>query len=190
MAKGDQATTPQIAGPAGRKKSKLKLIILVVVIVLVLAGGGAAAYFFLLTPKHAADAAHTAGDGHAAAPVVIIPEPEDPLPPGAFVALPDVTVNLITPDRRNEFLRLGLTLELTPPGLPPGPQMDAWTAGIQARSVQVIDILQPYLRELHAADLRGSAGTYRLHEQVLYRVKLVLPDLPLQNVHFRMLIVQ
>jgi flagellar protein FliL len=189
MASAASAEPAQIAGPRRKKKSKLLPIILGVV-VLVLLGGGAAAYFLLFAPKAGHDGEHM-GDGEmASSPVIIVPEPEDPLPPGAFVDLRDITVNLLSPDRRNEFLRLGLTLELTPPGLPPGAQLDAWREGVVARTPKIIDILQPFLRELRAVDLRGSEGTYRLHENVLYRVRLVAPDLAIQDVHFRLLMVQ
>ncbi len=182
-----QDNVAQLTGP--RKKSKLKLILLIVVpLVLLLGGGGAAYYLLVMAPADEMAAAE--GGGESSAQVIIVPEPEDPLPPGTFVPLRDITVNLKSPDSRNEFLRLGLTLEFTPPGLPPGPEFDAWTANITSRSAEVIDALQPYLRELTAVELRGSAGTYRLHQQILHRVKLVLPDLPVQDVQFRLLMVQ
>ena len=40
------------------------------------------------------------------------------------------------------------------------------------RSLRVVDLFQTYLREMRPDELRGSAGTYRLREELIARASL------------------
>src|SRR5690606_38749712 len=108
---------------------KLPLLFIVIPAALVVLGGGGGAAFFLMQPKAAAaDAGHAAekkgghakaekkGGGHGAAaegeanPALgVISEGPDGV---TFFTLPDMVVNIQSPDGRPTFLKLKLTLEM------------------------------------------------------------------------------
>jgi flagellar FliL protein len=176
------APTPEgEEGEAPKKKLPL-LFIVVPAALLVLAGGGGAA-FFLLQPKPAAaeDGGHGAekkgghgkkdekkGGGHGAA----AEGPVDPSlgviaegPDGVtFFTLPDMVVNIQSPDGRPTFLKLKLTLETK----------DAHVAEqLQTEMPRMQDMFQGFLRELRPEDLAGSAGSFQLRAEILRRVNLI-----------------
>ena len=55
---------------------------------------------------------------------------------------------------------------------------------------RIIDHFQVYLRELRVEDLRGSAGIYRLREELLARVNAAVKPTKVENVLFREVLVQ
>jgi len=55
---------------------------------------------------------------------------------------------------------------------------------------RVTDIFQTYLRELRAGDLNGSAGMYRLKEELTRRVNAALAPTQVSAVLFKEIIVQ
>ena len=61
---------------------------------------------------------------------------------------------------------------------------------IQPLLPRVEDLFQVYLRELRPADLEGSAGTYRLREELLKRVNIALHPAEVDAVLFKELLVQ
>jgi flagellar FliL protein len=54
----------------------------------------------------------------------------------------------------------------------------------------VIDLFQVYLRELRPTDLEGSAGIYRLKEELLRRINLEIQPHRVSDVLFKEIIVQ
>lgn len=186
---GADAPVPAVAegeegAPAKKKKLPL-LFIIAPVAVLLLAGGGGAA-FFLMKPKpaeaHGAEAEGGHGEekkgghdkpekksgGHGAAP-----EGEaDPAlgkitegPDGVtFYTLPDMVVNIQSPDGRPTFLKLKLTLEMKDHDL---------ATSLQEEAPRMQDMFQGFLRELRPEDLAGSAGSYQLRAEILRRVNLL-----------------
>ena len=52
------------------------------------------------------------------------------------------------------------------------------------------DIFQTYLRELRPADLNGSAGLYRMKEELTRRVNLALAPNEVSAVLFKEVVVQ
>ena len=169
------------APKAGGGKKKLIIIAGAAVLVLALAGGGA--FFFLSGGKK--DAHAEGGEGEhgevAAVEEEHAEEPPDPNAPPVFVVLPEILVNLTTSERRPSFLKLGLTLELNKP---------EDLAEFNKVSPRITDAFQVYLRELHASDLKGSAGSYRLREELLTRVGAVAHPLKIRDVLITDLIVQ
>ena len=57
-------------------------------------------------------------------------------------------------------------------------------------SPRIIDNFQVYLRELRVEDLRGSAGIYRLREELLARVNTAVHPTKVRDVLFRDVLVQ
>jgi len=55
---------------------------------------------------------------------------------------------------------------------------------------RVTDIFQTYIRELRAADLSGSAGLFRLKEELTRRVNMATAPTPVAAVLFKEIVVQ
>ena len=176
------------ARPAPRKKGRMRLLVMLLVLLLLAGGGGAAAYFLLLK-SHAPE--EGAAEGEATAhKIAIVPEPEEPLPPALYANVPDVLANLQSDDKRPAFVRLGLAIAFTDPGLKGEAEHKAFEEKINEEMPRVVNILQAYLRSLSVDDFQGSAATYALHKQLLLRVKTVLPDEPVQDVLIRGVLLQ
>ncbi len=163
-------------GAPGKKKPPMLLIIGAAAGVLVLGGGAAA--FFLMQPSAPAgeegEEAHASppppakkgGDGHGAPTegaegVGVIAAGPDGV---TFLTLPDMVVNIQSPDGRPTFLKLKLTLEMEDAHL-------AYT--LQAEAPRLQDMFQGYLRELRPEELAGSAGSHQLRQELLRRVNLI-----------------
>ncbi len=181
--------------PPGKKAGGKKKLILAVLVVL-LAGGGAGAWFSGVLPKllgkggedaHAADShgapAHGAapaagghGGGHGAKA-----EAKAPAGGPTFMDLPDIVANLNGGPRRTTFVKLKAKLELSKP---------EDQATLQAAMPRVLDLFQGYLREMRPEELRGTAGTYRLREELLARTNLAAPPARVVAVLFTEVLVQ
>lgn len=145
-------------------KSKTKLFIIIGAAVFVLLAGGAAAYFFLFS----------GGGGEAD----IIEEAK----PAFFYDMAPMTVNLSTVgDESPKFLKLSVSLELADASM-----MEI----VEPRMARVLDAFQVYLRELRQSDLEGSAGIYRLKEELRRRVNLAIYPAKVDNILFKEILVQ
>ena len=155
------------AAPA-KRKLPFKLIIIAVagVVGLGVIGG---AYHFLF-------AGHGKGEAVAAA--------EAPLAkPVVFLDLPDVLVNLSAGNgsERTQYLKVKVTLELP---------NEATSAQVQPLMPRLMDAFQTYLRELRPSDLDGSAGLYRLKEELTRRVNAAIAPSRINAVLFKEIVVQ
>ncbi len=141
-----------------------KLAIIAGAALLVLSGVGGAAYFFLFSHGH---------------------EPKVTAVPGkpvVFVDLPEVLVNLSNSGtERTQYLKVKIVLEL------PDQLM---IAQIQPVMPRVMDAFQTYLRELRPSDLDGSAGLYRLKEELTRRVNASIAPGKINAVLFKEIVVQ
>jgi flagellar FliL protein len=90
-------------------------------------------------------------------------------------------VNLNTSGRKSTFLKIKIALELE------GPQD---TDRINEVLPRIVDNFQVYLRELRVDDLNGSAGMYRLREELLRRVNLAARPVRVRDVLFKEMLVQ
>ena len=150
------------AAPA-KKKLPLKLIIIAVGGLAVVGGGGFFAYktFF---GNH---------EVKVAAPVV---------KPAAFLDLPEILVNLSNVGSdRTQYLKVKMTLELADQTVVPL---------VQPMLPRVTDTFQTYLRELRSSDLDGSAGLYRLREELTKRVNATISPQHVNAVLFKEIVVQ
>ena len=60
----------------------------------------------------------------------------------------------------------------------------------QAVVPRVIDNFQTYLRELRVDDLNGSAGLYRLREELLTRVNVAVQPAKVNAILFKEMLIQ
>src|SRR3954454_15528016 len=167
MSDSDQAEggAAQAGDALSSPKSKLKLIIIAVVALMVL-GGGAVAWFFLFSHRDG-------GEKHAEAPAA---------KPPAFVEVPDMMVNLAgAPGERVQYLRVKVVLEV---------KEEKQVEEIKPTMPRVTDIFQTYLRELRPADLSGSAGLFRLKEELTRRVNAAVAPIKVSAVLFKEIVVQ
>jgi flagellar FliL protein len=172
------------------KKSKKKLIIIAAVALLVLGGGGAGLFFSgvlggkshppaegeVAAGAHPDGAASAAKDGKEAKTGK---EGKETKP--AFFSLGDIIVNLNSDPKHPNFLKLKVSLELAD-------EKDA--TALEAMKPRIVDNFQVYLRELRIEDLRGSAGLYRLREELLLRVTEAVQPIRVRDVLFQEMLVQ
>lgn len=102
-------------------------------------------------------------------------------PPTVFFDLPDLLVNLNTTGRKPSFLKLSVSLEL---------ERADDLQRLQSVMPRVVDNFQVYLRELRVEDLHGSAGLYRLREELLSRVNTAAAPVKIADVLFKEMLVQ
>ncbi|GLQ57331.1 flagellar basal body-associated FliL family protein [Devosia nitrariae] len=157
----DGATDAQAGG--GRKR--LLFIIAGAALAVMMAGGGGLYYFLSAAPQQ-----HGEGEGGIIAP------------PETFIFnLPTMTVNLNAEGDSEAFLRVTIALEVA---------NEEMMHEIQPRLAKVIDAFQVYLRELRKSDLDGSAGIYRMKEELLRRVNVAIYPSRVESILFKELLVQ
>ena len=156
-------------GASEQPKSKFKLklppmkFLIIGAAALLLIGGGVGAYFFFFSHPHEAKV-------------------EPLVKPAVFVDLPEILVNLSNPSaERTQYLRIKVVLEL------PDQKMIEQITPIMPR---VMDAFQTYLRELRPIDLDGSAGLYRLKEELTRRVNVSIAPARINAVLFKEIVVQ
>ena len=166
------AAEAEIDEGAGPKKGIPKLFIIIGAAAVVVLLGGAAAFFFLSSGT--AEAEHGAGtdDGHGG----VIEAAH------TFIFnLPPMIINLNNEADGEAFMKLTVALEVA---------NEEMMLEIQPRMAKVIDAFQVYLRELRKSDLEGSAGVYRLKEELLRRVNVAIYPSRVESVLFKEILVQ
>lgn len=98
-----------------------------------------------------------------------------------YYNLPEMVVNLSSQDKRAQYLKLKVSLEAKDQKV-----LDA----LNPMMPRVLDMFQLYLRELRSSDLEGSAGIYRLKEELLRRINLEIHPHQVSRVLFNEIIVQ
>lgn len=139
-----------------------KLIIIAAAAVVALGAAGGGAYHFLGSRSEAA--------------------PASKIKPPVFVDLPEVLVNLSsTGSDRTQYLKVKVVLEVPDESI---------KTQIQPLMPRLMDTFQTYLRELRATDLDGSAGLYRLKEELTRRVNAAIAPERINAVLFKEIVVQ
>jgi flagellar FliL protein len=171
----DDAADVEEGGDAASESSKSKFalklpskkfIIIIGVAALALIGAGVGAYKMFFSHGHEEAEKAEASKAKAA----------------TFVDLPEILVNLSNPgSERTQYLKVKVVLEL------PEPKMIDQITPIMPR---VMDAFQTYLRELRPTDLDGSAGLYRLKEELTRRVNVAIAPARINAVLFKEIIVQ
>ncbi len=98
-----------------------------------------------------------------------------------FYELPEMLVNLNSKGRKASYLKISVNLELEDPGDIPR---------IEAVMPRIVDKFQVYLRELRIEDLSGSAGVYRLREELLRRVTAAAAPAKVKDILFKEMLIQ
>lgn len=160
-------------GEAAPKKGLSKKLIIMIAagIAVVLGAGGGSAFFFL---HGSGEAAKTGDQAKTAA------QTDDGGKP-IYFSLGDLLVNLSGEGKHPNFLKVKISLELTD---------EKDVPLMEAIKPRIIDNFQVYLRELRIEDLRGSAGMYRLREELLTRVTEAAQPVRVRDVLFQEMLVQ
>lgn len=158
------------APPAPPKKKKLsgKVLVLYIILpsLLALSGIGAGLAWFL---------GIFGGGAHV--------EKVEPAKPkvAVFHDLPEMLVNLNGGTRQAVYLKIRVSLEFDDPEA---------IKKVDMLLPRVIDNFQTYLRELKPDELTGSAGLFRLKEELLLRVNIAIQPLHINNVLFKEMLLQ
>ena len=153
------------------KKGK-KSALMAIIAVLAIAGVGAGLHF----------SGMLGGGEEKAKEEVLKKEAEHKAPPKTvFYELPEFLINLNSSGARVSFLKVSVTLELRD-------QKAALV--VDEYKPRIMDAFNTYLRELRPSDLAGSAGIYRLREELMTRLNNTIePDL-VKDILFSEILVQ
>ena len=153
-------------GAGGRRK---KLIIMIALALVLVAGLGGGVYFFMFSSSSSS---------------VVEPENDpnaEPESKAYFYDLPEMTVNLNSQNRRAQYLRLKVSLELL---------SQEQAQKIEPFMPRVLDAFQVYLRELRTRDLEGSAGLFRLKRELLKRINDAIYPVKVNDILFKEILIQ
>lgn len=157
-----------------KKTSGKKIIIIAAVAVIVLAIGGGAAFFFMSGEDdvdHATDLEHGGQETDLADE-----EPTELL----FLELEPMLVNLDTAGGKPKYLKLTIALEV---------DKQESLDDLTKKMPRIIDQFQTYLRQLRIEDLNGSAGMFRLKEELLIKVNDAVYPTRVNDVLFKEMLV-
>jgi flagellar protein FliL len=98
-----------------------------------------------------------------------------------YVDLPEMVANLNSNPHRPNYVKLVARLEVTR-------QADAERVKLAMPRLQ--DLFLTYLREMRPEELRGSAGTYRLREELIGRANLAAAPARISDVLFTQMLIQ
>ncbi len=162
----------EAAEEAGAKRKKL--ILFVVLPILLLLGGGIGVSVML--GLFSSEPPPNPDEDQTKVEEVVAPTVQT-----TFFEIPDLIVNLNTSGRKSTFLKIKISLEIADPS-----DIDT----INQMLPRIVDNFQVYLRELRVEDLQGSAGMYRLHEELLRRVNIAVRPAKVKDVLFKEMLVQ
>ena len=172
MAENDTKEAPA-EGAVAKSKKKLpgKVIILGIVLPLLLLSGGGAYFMgvFGSDKKELSEAEKKKLAEEARKKNMV------------YFQLPDMLVNLNTTGRKVHYLKISVSLEL---------EKQEHVRVVQTAMPRIVDNFQVYLRELRVEDLRGSAGLYRLREELLVRVNKAAAPAKVNDVLFKEMLIQ
>ena len=159
----DDTATAEVAAKKGPFGLSRRMLIVIAAAVGALLAAGVASYFLLFSaPK---DETHVAEAPHS-----------------FIFNLPTMTVNLKSDTGSGQsFMKLTVAIEV---------ESEEVMTEIQPRMAKVIDAFQVYLRELRKSDLEGSAGIYRLKEELRRRINVAIFPAKIDSILFREILVQ
>lgn len=161
------------AGEEGGKKklSGKKLILFIVLPVVVLIAVGAGLYFSGLLGGGEAEGEHAAEEH----------KEEKKIENYVFFDLPEIIVNLAASGRKNTFMKISVSLQV---------ENEEAVKELEKITPRIVDKFQVYLRGMQVEDLQGSAGVYRLREELLARVNTVAEPVKIYDVLFKEILIQ
>jgi flagellar FliL protein len=169
------STPPSETGPAAdgiderpRKFGKKTLILIAVPVLLAAVGAGL--WFSGILPNllgmHHEPAHHDEAAGAE---------------PPSFLDLPELVANLNGNPQRPSYVKIIARLEI--------PKADD-VEKVRAVMPRLQDMMQTYLREMRPEELRGSAGTYRLREELIARANVAAAPARISDVLFTQMLIQ
>lgn len=165
---GDQEEAPS-------SKSGKKIGIIVALLVLLIGGGVGASYFLGMFDSMLGKEKHEEKPAEEVAPAVAPAKI-------TYYELPEFLVNLNTTTGQTSFIKMKVSLRLPS-------EADQLIA--QQRLAELQNEFNTYLRDLRASDLSGSAGMYRLQEELLARANRVLgPEGKVDKILFTQILIQ
>ncbi|PPQ26794.1 flagellar basal body-associated FliL family protein [Rhodopila globiformis] len=166
MSAPEEPAAEDVAEQPKQASGKRKLILIAIPVVLVLALAGL--WFSGVLP-------HLLGMDKPKAHV------EEPPPPPTYVDVPEMVANLNSGTHRASYIKVVVRVEV--------PKPDD-VAKVKAVMPRLQDLMQTYLREMRPDELRGSAGTYRLREELLARANVAVAPARISDVLFTQMIIQ
>jgi flagellar protein FliL len=161
---GEGAAAAEAVEAVPSKKGKLKLIIAAVGFFVIIGVGVGA--WMMMSKGHGDDKKHEVAASK----------------PPSYVEVPEIMVNLVSlPGERVQYLKIRVVLEV---------KEDKTTEAIKPSMPRVTDIFQTYMRELRAGDLNGSAGLFRLKEELTRRVNVAVAPQQVSAVLFKEIVIQ
>ncbi len=150
----------------------IKLSLIIGLPILLIIGGATGAYFMGYLDPILGDIVASEGE-----------DDEEPavLEDVSFFAFPEILVNLNTGGKQTNYLKVKVLVEVEDPQL---------LQKLETLQPRILESFQLYLRELRLEDLNGSAGAYRLKEEMLVRVNTALKPARVSDVLFADLLVQ
>lgn len=167
---GAATTSPDTQAPDTKpKKSGGKRLVLLAV-PLLLAGVLAGLWFTGLLPRWLG-----LSHPHPAAVAKNLP------PPAIYIDLPEMVTNLNSDPRNPRYVKLVARIEVSTP-------RDADL--VRQAMPRLQDLFQTYMREMRPDELRGSAGIYRLREELINRADAAAAPARIDDVLFIQLLIQ
>lgn len=158
-----------------KKKFSGKKIIMIVVPVLLLLLGGGGAFMFMGGDEHAEEQLL---DEHGN-PIEEVDENAEALEL-LFYDIEPLLVNLTSVGGKSAYLKLAITLEV---------DKQSSLEQLEINLPRIIDNFQVYLRELRLEDINGSAGMFRLKEELLIRVNETIYPTRVNDVLFKEMLI-
>lgn len=103
-----------------------------------------------------------------------------PVPP-SYIDLPELVANLNGNPQRPSYIKIVARLEV--------PKPDD-VEKVRAVMPRLQDMMQTYMREMRPDELRGSAGTYRLREELIARANTAAAPAKVSDVLFTQMLIQ
>jgi flagellar FliL protein len=160
--------TDETEAKPAKKLGKGKLILIAVPVVLLLAGAGL--WFTGILP-------HMLGMDKQEEKIAEAAK----LVPPSYIDIPEMVANLNSNAHKPSYVKLSARIEV------PKPED---VEKIRAALPRLQDMMQTYLREMRPEELRGSAGTYRLREELLVRANAAVAPAKVSDVLFTQMLVQ
>jgi flagellar FliL protein len=159
-------------GTAKASGGRRKFILLVLPVLLGAVGAGL--WFSGILPP-------LLGLGHSAAQAKAAAARAAEIAPPTFIAVPELIANLDGGGEHSIYVKLQAKLELP---------SEADAATVTADMPRIVDMFQTYLRDLRPEELRGSAGSYRLREELIGRANVAVSPARVTDVLFTQMLIQ
>lgn len=173
-------TEEEAEAPEGRSGKKMGLIIIIIVVLL--GGGVGGAYFFGLLDGLLGKGEHAEEQGEEGEPAEVDEQGNPVQAKITYHTLPQFLINLSSASNQTSFIKITVVLKLP---------SEADAAVVIEREVELQNEFNTYLRDLRASDLAGSAGMYRLQEELLARAnRIIAPDARVDKILFTEILIQ